>query len=75
MGRAFMLSILDNGYLESVTNPLTIFLERSRNPKPGSMVASLRESLRLLLAEIQALVIGSHQGTPEDWPLVLIKIT
>jgi DNA repair protein RadA/Sms len=54
----------DNGYLKAVTNPSAIFLDRSRDPKPGSMVASLWEGSRSLLVEIQALVIDSHQGNP-----------
>jgi len=54
----------DNGYLKSVTNPSAIFLDRNKEPKPGSMVASLWEGSRSLLVEIQALVIDSHQGNP-----------
>jgi len=54
----------ENGYLKAVTNPSAIFLERSREPKPGSMVASLWEGSRSLLVEIQALVLDSHQGNP-----------
>lgn len=52
----------DNGYLRAVTNPSAIFLDRSRDVKPGSMVASLWEGSRSLLVEIQALVVDSHQG-------------
>ena len=54
----------ENGYLKAVTNPSAIFLERNREPKPGSMVASLWEGSRSLLVEIQALVLDSHQGNP-----------
>ncbi len=54
----------DDGYLKSVTNPSAIFLDRSRDPKPGSMVASLWEGSRSLLVEIQALVVDSHQMNP-----------
>lgn len=54
----------DNGYLKAVTNPSAIFLDRKRDAKPGSMVASLWEGSRSLLVEIQALVIDSHQGNP-----------
>jgi len=55
----------DNGYLKAVTNPSAIFLDRNREAKPGSMVASLWEGSRSLLVEIQALVIDSHQGNPK----------
>ena len=54
----------DNGYLKAVTNPSAIFLDRTRESKPGSMVASLWEGSRSMLVEIQALVVDSHQGNP-----------
>jgi DNA repair protein RadA/Sms len=54
----------DNGYLKAVTNPAAIFLNRSREPKPGSMVASLWEGSRSVLVEIQTLVVDSQQGNP-----------
>lgn len=53
-----------NGYLKAVTNPSAIFLDRNRDAKPGSMVASLWEGSRSLLVEIQALVVDSPQGNP-----------
>lgn len=52
----------DNGYLKAVTNPAAIFLNRSREPQPGSMVAVLWEGTRSMLVEIQSLVVDSHQG-------------
>lgn len=52
----------DNGYLKAVTNPAAIFLNRSREPQPGSMVAALWEGTRSMLVEIQSLVVDSHQG-------------
>lgn len=52
----------DTGYLKAVTNPAAIFLNRSREPQPGSMVAALWEGSRSMLVEIQSLVVDSHQG-------------
>ncbi len=52
----------DNGYLKAVTNPAAIFLNRGREPQPGSMVAVLWEGTRSMLVEIQSLVVDSHQG-------------
>ena len=52
----------DNGYLKAVTNPAAIFLNRSRQPQPGSMVAALWEGSRSMLVEIQSLVVDSHSG-------------
>ena len=54
----------DNGYLKAVTNPSAIFLNRSRKPQPGSMVASLWEGTRTVLVELQSLVVDSHLGNP-----------
>ncbi len=54
----------DNGYLKAVTNPAAIFLNRSREPQPGSIVASLWEGSRSVLVEIQTLVVDSQQGNP-----------
>lgn len=54
----------DNGYLKAVTDPSAIFLNRSRQPTPGSMVASLWEGSRSMLIEIQSLVVESSQGNP-----------
>lgn len=52
----------DNGYLKAVTNPAAIFLNRSRQAQPGSMVAALWEGSRSMLVEIQSLVVDSHYG-------------
>ena len=54
----------ENGYLKAVTNPAAIFLNRSRDPQPGSMVAALWEGTRAMLVELQSLVVESHQGNP-----------
>lgn len=54
----------DNGYLKAVTDPSAIFLNRSRQATPGSMVASLWEGSRSMLIEIQSLVVESSQGNP-----------
>ncbi len=54
----------DNGYLKAVTDPSAIFLNRSRQSTPGSMVASLWEGSRSMLIEIQSLVVESSQGNP-----------
>jgi len=54
----------DNGFLKAVTNPAAIFLNRTRDPKPGSMVASLWEGSRSVLVEIQSLAVDSHHGNP-----------
>ncbi|MBV1871294.1 MAG: DNA repair protein RadA [Gammaproteobacteria bacterium] len=54
----------ENGYLKAVTNPAAIFLNRSREPHPGSMVAALWEGSRSMLVEIQSLVVESNQGNP-----------
>lgn len=54
----------DNGYLKAVTDPSAIFLNRSRQSTPGSIVASLWEGSRSMLVEIQSLVVESSQGNP-----------
>jgi DNA repair protein RadA/Sms len=54
----------DNGYLRAVTDPSAIFLNRSRQPHPGSMVAALWEGSRSMLVELQSLVVESSQGNP-----------
>lgn len=54
----------ENGYLKAVTNPAAIFLNRSRDPHPGSMVAALWEGSRSMFVEIQSLVVESNQGNP-----------
>ena len=54
----------ENGYLKAVSNPSAIFLNRSIEPQPGSIVAALWEGSRAVLVEIQSLVVDSHQGNP-----------
>ncbi len=54
----------DNGYIRAVSNPSAVFLNRAREPQPGSMVAALWEGSRAVLVEIQSLVVDSHQGNP-----------
>jgi len=67
-GSTYELGILammpENGYLKAVTNPSAVFLNRSIEPQPGSIVAALWEGSRSVLVEIQSLVVDSHQGNP-----------
>lgn len=50
--------------LKEVKNPSAIFLTRSEEPTPGSIVMVLWEGTRPLLVEIQALVDQSALGNP-----------
>ena len=50
--------------LKEVKNPSAIFLARTEEPSPGSLVVVLWEGTRPLLVEIQALVDGSQLGNP-----------
>lgn len=50
--------------LRQVKNPSAIFLSRSTEPAPGSVVMVLWEGSRPLLVEIQALVDASPYGSP-----------
>ncbi|NQV69647.1 MAG: DNA repair protein RadA [Pseudohongiella sp.] len=50
--------------LKEVKNPSAIFLARSEEDTPGSLVMVLWEGTRPLLVEIQALVDGSQLGNP-----------
>ncbi len=54
----------DNGYLKAVTDPSAIFLNRTRKPHSGSMVAALWEGSRSMLVELQSLVVDGSQGNP-----------
>ncbi len=54
----------DNGYLKAVTDPSAIFLNRTRKPHSGSMVAALWEGSRSMLVELQSLVVEASQGNP-----------
>jgi DNA repair protein RadA/Sms len=50
--------------LKEVKNPSAIFLARTDDDSPGSLVMVLWEGTRPLLVEIQALVDGSQSGNP-----------
>jgi DNA repair protein RadA/Sms len=50
--------------LKEVKNPSAIFLARTEEDTPGSIVVVLWEGTRPLLVEIQALVDGSQLGNP-----------
>jgi len=50
--------------LKEVTNPSAIFLARTEEDTPGSIVMVLCEGTRPLLVEIQALVDSSQLGNP-----------
>lgn len=50
--------------LKEVKNPSAIFLARTEEESPGSLVTVLWEGTRPLLVEIQALVDGTQMGNP-----------
>ena len=50
--------------LKEIANPSAIFLSRSSEPMPGSVVMVIWEGSRPLLVEIQALVDDSHAENP-----------
>lgn len=50
--------------LKEVTNPSSIFLQRTDEISPGSVVMVVWEGTRPLLVEIQSLVDDSHMGNP-----------
>ncbi len=50
--------------LKQVKNPSAIFLSRSPQPTPGSVVVVIWEGTRPLLVEVQALVDDSPYGAP-----------
>lgn len=58
-----VFAMTDKG-LKEVTNPSAIFLERSGDPSPGSVVTVTWEGTRPLLVEIQALVDDVQGGYP-----------
>lgn len=58
-----VFAMLESG-LKEVKNPSSIFLTRSEEPTPGSVVMVVWEGTRPLLVEIQALVDDSHMGHP-----------
>lgn len=59
-----VFAMLDTG-LKEVKNPSSIFLTRSDEPAPGSVVMVIWEGTRPLLVEIQALVDESFSGHPK----------
>merc|ERR1711879_908197 len=59
-----VFAMMDTG-LKEVKNPSSIFLSRSEEPAPGSVVMVVWEGTRPLLVEIQALVDDSHFGHPK----------
>ncbi|WP_163835438.1 DNA repair protein RadA [Spartinivicinus ruber] len=50
--------------MREIKNPSAIFLSRSEQPAPGSIINVLWEGTRPLLVEIQALVVESQLGNP-----------
>ena len=50
--------------LRDVRNPSALFLSRSEDELPGSIVTVMREGSRSLLIEVQALVDDSYGGAP-----------
>ena len=50
--------------MREIKNPSAIFLSRSEEPAPGSIINVLWEGTRPLLVEIQALVVESQLGNP-----------
>lgn len=49
--------------LREVRNPSAIFLSRTDDPAPGSLISVLWEGTRPLLVEVQSLVVDSQYGT------------
>jgi len=58
-----VFAMLDVG-LKEVKNPSSIFLNKSSEPSPGSVVTVVWEGTRPLLIELQALVDGTSMGHP-----------
>lgn len=58
-----LFAMTDRG-LKEIKNPSAMFLNRSDEPRPGSLVNVLWEGTRPLLVEIQALVVESQFGNP-----------
>jgi DNA repair protein RadA/Sms len=58
-----VFAMLDVG-LKEVKNPSSIFLNKSSQPSPGSVVTVVWEGTRPLLIELQALVDGTSMGHP-----------
>ena len=51
--------------MNEVANPSEFFVERSDNPKPGSVIAPSLEGTRPILVEIQALVASTRSTMPQ----------
>jgi DNA repair protein RadA/Sms len=58
-----VFAMLEQG-LKEVTNPSAIFLNRTQEASPGSLVMVIWEGTRPMLVEIQALVDESQAGNP-----------
>ena len=58
-----VFGMTDKG-LRDVSNPSAIFLTRSQQPVPGSVIMATWEGTRTMLVEIQALVDDSQLGNP-----------
>lgn len=58
-----VFAMTDKG-LREVNNPSAIFLSRSQEATPGSIVTATWEGTRPMLVEVQALVDTSHLGNP-----------
>ncbi len=58
-----VFAMLENG-LKEVKNPSAIFLNRTQEASPGSLVMVVWEGTRPMLVEIQALVDESHMANP-----------
>lgn len=59
-----VFAMLETG-LKEVSNPSAIFLNKSEEPMPGSVVTVLWEGTRSLLVELQALVSDSQMNYPK----------
>lgn len=58
-----VFAMTDKG-LREITNPSAIFLSRTQEEVPGSVVMATWEGSRPMLVEVQALVDSSHIGNP-----------
>lgn len=53
---------MKNKGLEEITQPSELFIDDSSLSKPGSVVSAISEGRRVLLVEVQSLVVGSGYG-------------
>ncbi|MFP3561467.1 DNA repair protein RadA, partial [Paraburkholderia sp. SIMBA_049] len=58
-----VFGMTDRG-LKEVSNPSAIFLNRTQEEVPGSVVMATWEGTRPMLVEVQALVDDSHLANP-----------